>query len=312
MTSAEHMERVQRYLIERRRPDRTATLIGPFTMLLHPTDDTVESNVAIPHTALTEVPEQNWQGTVEALRAAFVSQGRIPAIHWVAEFAPHLAATLQAVGFREYQRETLLVCTSAARPCIPIPVAGLIFVTITDASPLDEVRENLDANELGFDPRTAQRATDAQATQFRATLRAARAFTARLHRHPAGAGMYTMPIAGVTELAGIATLQQYRGRGIAAALTAHLANSAFAQGCDLAFLMTANPAARRAYEHAGFQPAGDVLTFVAYVASVASEDQGDTGNGAIGEGDEDVGIRSTRSIASPRAPIRCDASVCRR
>ena len=68
---------------------------------------------------------------------------------------------------------------------------------------------------------------------------------------------------GVTELAGIATLEQYRGKGIAAALTAHMASSAFAQGCDLVVLTTSNPAARRAYEHAGFRPVGDVLTYVA-------------------------------------------------
>lgn len=257
-------ERVQQYVIESRRQTRTATLVGPFTVLLHPTSGTIESNVAIPHTPASEAPEQNWH---EALRAAFASKGRIPAIQWIAEFAPHLASTLQTMGFSEYQRETLLVCTPETRPPTLAPVAGLTFVTVTDASPLDEVRENLDVNEFGFDPAMAQPATDEQATQFRATLRAAKAFTARLHGYPAGAGMYTAPVAGMTELVGIATLEQYRGRGIAAALTAHMASSAFAQGCDLVFLWTANPAARRAYEHAGFQPMGDVLTYVASEAS---------------------------------------------
>lgn len=280
----EHVERVQQYLIERQRQDHTATSVGPFTVLLHPRDDTIKSNVAILHTPSGEVPEQYGRETVEALRAAFVSQRRVPAIRWVAEFAPHLASTLQVMGFREHQRETLLVCPSAARPCTLAPVSGLTFVTITDTSPLDEVRETLDANELGFDPSTAQRATDEQAAQFRPTLRAARAFTARLHGHPAGAGMYTTPIAGVTELAGIATLEQYRGRGIATALTAHLANSAFAQGCDLAFLTTANPVARRAYERAGFQAAGDIVTVVALVDAAASQIQRDTGDGATGGG----------------------------
>lgn len=46
-----------------------------------------------------------------------------------------------------------------------------------------------------------------------------------------------------------------------------MASSAFAQGCDLVFLWTANPVARRAYEHAGFQPVGEVLTYVASEAS---------------------------------------------
>ena len=271
-------ERVQQYILESRRQTRTATLVGPFTVLLHPTDGAIESNVAIPHTPPSEAPEPTWHA---ALRAAFASQGRIPAIQWIAGFAPRLATTLQAMGFSEHQRETLLVCTPETRPGIPVPAPGLTFVTITDASPLDEVRENLDVNEFGFDPATAQSATDEQAAQFRATLRAARACTARLHEHPAGAGMYTAPMAGVVELAGIATLEQYRGRGIAAALTAHLASVAFAQGCDLAFLWTANPAARRAYEHAGFQPVGDVLTYVTPPASPLRRDAVD---GASGDG----------------------------
>lgn len=270
-------ERVQQYVIEIRPQTRTATLVGPFTVLLHPTSDTIESNVAIPHTSPSEALEQNWH---EALRAAFASQGRIPAIQWIAEFAPHLAPMLQAKGFSEYQRETLLVCTPETRSRTPAPVAGLTFVTITDASPLDEVRESLDVNEFGFDPDAAQPATDEQAENFRATLQTARAFTARLHGRPASAGMYTAPVAGVTELLGIATLEQYRGQGIAAALTAHMASSAFAQGCDIVFLWTANPAARRAYEHAGFQPVGEVLT---YVASAASPFQHEAADGTIGD-----------------------------
>jgi predicted GNAT family acetyltransferase len=75
--------------------------------------------------------------------------------------------------------------------------------------------------------------------------------------------MYTSPEGSVTELTGIATLDRFRGRGIATALTAYMTHSAFTQGCDLVFLTTANPIARRAYERAGFQPVGMVLTYVA-------------------------------------------------
>ncbi|HEX8032435.1 MAG TPA: hypothetical protein VF510_01235, partial [Ktedonobacterales bacterium] len=111
-------ERVQQYVIEIRPQTRTATLVGPFTVLLHPTSDTIESNVAIPHTPPSDAAEQDWCG---ALRAAFASQGRIPAIQWIAEFAPQLASTLQTAGFSEYQRETLLVCTPETRSRTPAP-----------------------------------------------------------------------------------------------------------------------------------------------------------------------------------------------
>jgi predicted GNAT family acetyltransferase len=237
---------------------RAATLAGPFTVLLHPTNDAIEDNEALPHTQEIGAPD-SWH---EPLRAAFVSHGRVPAIHWIDEYSPQLAAMLQAIGFVEHRREALLVCSQESLG-EPAPMHDLTFVAITDTSPLAEARANLDANAAGFDPVATQPTTDEQAARFRATLTRARAFTARLHGLPVGAGMYTAPAAGVTELAGITTLEPYRGRGIAKALTAHMASAAFADGCDLVFLCTANSVARRAYERAGFQPAGDVLTFYA-------------------------------------------------
>jgi predicted GNAT family acetyltransferase len=42
-----------------------------------------------------------------------------------------------------------------------------------------------------------------------------------------------------------------------------MAEAAIEHGCDLVFLKTTNPAARRAYERVGFQPLGAVLTYVA-------------------------------------------------
>ena len=252
------LERVQRYMIERRQAKRVATVVGPFTVLLDPKNDDIEDNLACPHTPAIEAPEQ-W---LSQLRAAFVAHGRKPAIQWIAGYVRRLEAALQAAGFAEHARETLLVCLlGELRPTPLIP--GLTLSPITDTSPLAEVCENLDVNEFGFDPTNAQPATDEQAREFRATLTAARAFTARLDGRAVAAGMYTEPYAGVVELAGIATLEPFRGRGFAAALTAHMAQAAFANGCDLVFLKTTNPIAVRVYKRVGFQPIGEELTYVA-------------------------------------------------
>ena len=258
MDSLNALERVQRYMIARRQAKHTMIRVGPFTVLLDADDDGFESNLAFPHTPATEAPEQ-W---LAPLRAAFASHGRKPAIQWIVGYAPQLEATLQATGFVEHSRETLLVCAPGAmRPTPALP--GLTVATITDASPLADARESLDVNEFGFDPANAQPATDEQATQFRATLTTARAFTARRDGRAIAAGMYTEPHAGVVELAGIATLEPFRGQGLAQALTAHMAQAAFANGCDLVYLKTANPVAVRVYERAGFQPNGEDLTYVA-------------------------------------------------
>lgn len=45
------------------------------------------------------------------------------------------------------------------------------------------------------------------------------------------------------------------------ALASYMVQTALEHGCDLVFLRTTSPAARRAYERAGFQPLGSVLPY---------------------------------------------------
>lgn len=163
------IQRVQAYMPAVRQEGRTVQSVGPFTVAFHPTDEGIESNLAISHTQAIETPE-DW---LEDLRATFAMHGRTPAIQWIDEYAPRLAAMLRAGGFAEHLRLALLVCTPEM-PRAPAPVPELTFVTLTQAAPLADVRESLDVNELGFDPTTTNRTTDEQAEQFRATLGAAR------------------------------------------------------------------------------------------------------------------------------------------
>ncbi len=249
-------ERVQRYLINSQ--TQLALPVGLFAVYLHPVDDAVKRNVAVPR--LTDIGMlESW---LDPLRQAFAAQGRVPAIQWVEGYAPEFAESLRRFGFAESQRESLLICTSdTSRPVSLIP--GLTFVEIIESSPLSDVRENLDVNEFGFDSDGAKAATDEQAGEFRAQLGSARAFTAKLSGTAAAAGMYTAIHERITELVGITTLEPFRGRGIAGALTAHMAQAALESGCDLVFLRTTNPVALRAYERVGFRPMGAMLTYMA-------------------------------------------------
>jgi predicted GNAT family acetyltransferase len=140
----------------------------------------------------------------------------------------------------------------------------------TAKTPLGEVREGWNTNELGFNPGSTRRATDAEAEAFRAELTEARAFLARLDGQPVAAGMFHAPVNGVTELLGIATLEPFRGRGFAAALTAHMTHTAFAHDCDLVFLRPDDERAARVYARVGFQRATVVR---AYSARDAGPDQ---------------------------------------
>jgi predicted GNAT family acetyltransferase len=74
-------------------------------------------------------------------------------------------------------------------------------------------------------------------------------------------GAYTAPLEGFTELVGIATLPDHRRRGIAGAVTAHMARIAFAEGVHTAFLTAADDAASRVYQRSGFHRIGTGLAY---------------------------------------------------
>ena len=248
--------RIQAFLRESARLRYDSVPVPPFTLFLHPASSLPESNYAIPDAALVGPPV----GGLGALRGAFLARARHPRVVFVAAAAPTLAATCAAAGWLEMEREQLLIATPAnLQP--PAPVPGLEIETLDAHAPLEAIRENLDTNEQGFNPDHALPTTEADALVFRAGLAASRAFTARLGGQAVAAGMFTTPQAGVTELAGITTLAPFRRRGIAAALTAAMAQAAFDAGLDLVFLGTHEAATARVYERVGFQPYSVLLTY---------------------------------------------------
>jgi predicted GNAT family acetyltransferase len=132
-------------------------------------------------------------------------------------------------------------------------------MTLSRASSLEEVRENLDTNVLGFDEPAG--ADEAQAEAFRAGLITSRAFTLRAEGRPVAAGMFEAIRNGVTELMGIATLPAYRRRGFAAYLSAAMAQSAFAHGATLVFLCAVSAEAGRVYQRVGFQTVAALVEY---------------------------------------------------
>ncbi len=82
-----------------------------------------------------------------------------------------------------------------------------------------------------------------------------------LDDNPVATGAYTAPLDGFTELVGIATLADYRRRGVASALTAAMAQAAFRAGVQVAFMAAADERAGRVYERVGFQPYATALAY---------------------------------------------------
>lgn len=250
------VDRLQSYMREVLVPTREVVTIPPFTLFFHPHDDLSFFNYAIPD----EPAGAYLHEPLAALRQEFRARARWPRFEFIEEFAPDLPAALHANGLAEEARMHLMVCTPETfRPAPEIP--GLSVATLDDGASLAAIRENMDTNGRGFAP-DAPATSDAAAEEFRRGLATSRAFTAYLDGPAAGAGMFTAPLDGITELAGIATLEEFRGKGVATALTAHATRTAFDQGVEVVFLSAADARAGRVYRRVGFRPFATMLAFI--------------------------------------------------
>ena len=67
--------------------------------------------------------------------------------------------------------------------------------------------------------------------------------------------------ARLAEVAGIATLEPFRRRGVASVLTSEAVRTAFVQGVAVALLTAADEHAGRVYERIGFRPYATLLAY---------------------------------------------------
>jgi ribosomal protein S18 acetylase RimI-like enzyme len=66
---------------------------------------------------------------------------------------------------------------------------------------------------------------------------------------------------GLAEVAGIATLEPFRRRGVASVLTSEAVHTAFLQGVEVALLTAADEHAGHLYERIGFRPYATLLAY---------------------------------------------------
>jgi ribosomal protein S18 acetylase RimI-like enzyme len=249
-----NLECVQTYLRRQARRGRIAQALAAFTVYTAATDDAADTPYAIPR-RLTRIFRDADLGE---LLAVFQRQNARPRVEFLVDLYPDLPERLASVEYQETWRQPVLLARLHDIQSPPLP-AHVETITISRASSLEEVRENLDTNALGFDEPAG--ATEGQAESFRAGLVTSRAFTLRAEGRPVAGGMFEAIIDGVTELMGIATLPQYRRQGFAAYLTAAMAESAFAHGALLVFLCAVSEEAGRVYQRAGFRPCGSLVEY---------------------------------------------------
>lgn len=234
--------------------------LSPFTLYINPDSDSPWNNYAIPDEPVTG----DMASTIDALCVAFRAQERQPRLEYIDEFTPALAPALAAYGFTEEMHTQLMICTPATYLMAP-PSATLHIDRIPDNGSLELFQDLMTVQSRAFGDDNAPRVDVVEADQFRTRFASTQFFAAWLTEHQkqsmVSVASLMAPFDGITEIAGIATLQAYRRQGIATALTAHAVQQAFAQGITGVFLTAADAAAGRVYERVGFYTIGTGLAY---------------------------------------------------
>jgi GNAT superfamily N-acetyltransferase len=188
------------------------------------------------------------------LREAFAARDRTARIEHFEALSPDLAGILEAAGWALSERLPLMVCAPADHAAPPAP-DGLAIETVGPESSDELITVYHIAMRTGFGD--DEPVTEALIERFRSVP--SFAVAGRLDGRLVGTANCTRPALGVVEVGGVATLPEYRRRGVAGALTAAAVSAAFAAGAELAWLTAADQHAGRIYERAGFRVAGTQL-----------------------------------------------------
>ncbi|CAN5906239.1 hypothetical protein BH11MYX4_BH11MYX4_32570 [soil metagenome] len=243
--------RIQSYFREVARERYEVVEIAPFTLFFHPTDPLRFFNYAIPDgDDLGEL-----DGPLAALRAEFRRRERHPRFEFVEAAAASLPAALERAGFVAEAAAHLMIADASTVKRRP-GLEGLRIDVLTKDSHMEEARRLLYLQREGFGMPDAAHVSDPDVRFFLDTLGTGRGFVAWMGDAPVAGGTLLSPIDGIAEVTGIAVLEEWRRRGIGAAISGAALEAALAAGVEYAVLSAADARAGRVYESVGFQPFG--------------------------------------------------------
>lgn len=194
-----------------------AVRVGPFLAHFDAHSDNPFMNYAVPDDGAEPTAAE-----VEALVAAFRERSRMPRLEYLRP-APAVDAALAAAGF-EVDQLLPMMSIDELRP--PAPPTGLVLVEATSDEDLLAASA---VQNAAFGVEGAPGEPDV-ARQRELLREGGVVVLARLGGEPVGAGAHTAPRGGLAQVAGIAVLPGFRGRGIASAVCADLTARVFAAG----------------------------------------------------------------------------------
>jgi ribosomal protein S18 acetylase RimI-like enzyme len=248
---------LQAYLRHSAEQQYESVPVPHFTLFFHPIDNLTYFNYAIPL-----APDiRDAEGSLALLRTEFTKRNRMPRFEFIEEFAPLLPEVLRKAGFIEAARQQLMVCQ--AETYQPAPETTELQITeLTNESEVSALQDFMSIQKNGFNPQDQGVVTPTEADHFRRMLGAGRAFLARREGQTIGVGMFTAPFDAISEVVGLATLEPFRRRGIATALTDRAVKRAMEQGARVVCLTAADVQAGRVYEKIGFRKYATMLAYI--------------------------------------------------
>jgi ribosomal protein S18 acetylase RimI-like enzyme len=235
-----------------------AVFVPPFTLFFHATDPLPFFNYAIPDASAA--PFGDLAAPLARLRAEFAARRRVSRFEFVEACAPALSAALEAHDFILENRTQLMVCPRGSERAAPA-VAGLEVEALDERTPLEKLGLFLDVQRRAFGLPSLNPATREDARSLCNSLGDGFALVGRIGGRPVATAMIQPGEDGLTELVGVATLEEFRRRGIGGALSFEAVRRAFGLGISLVFLSAADARAGRVYEAAGFSPSGHSLFY---------------------------------------------------
>jgi ribosomal protein S18 acetylase RimI-like enzyme len=188
-------------------------------------------------------------------------------LEWIDDLDPALREAAVAGGLRVTDHPLMVL---GREPPPPEPPAADVELRL--ASSADDVALIGAVADVGFGhPGTAAGAAGVRELQAAAALRSPERTSRERASLDAGTrvlgvafsdgvpvtiGLFHEPIAGVTEIAAVATLPRFRRRGLGAAVTALLATEARRRGADTIFLSAGDDEIARLYGGLGFVRVG--------------------------------------------------------
>jgi GNAT superfamily N-acetyltransferase len=240
---------IQRYIRTAAVRGREVEQVGPFLATFSPHSPSPYLSYAIPSDGADPSAAD-----VAALRTAYERRERVPRLEFLPSVAPAAEAALAAGGFIVEARPPLMTCAPGEAPDLAPPDGVELVLPESD----DELRAGSTVAHIAFgepEPdRSAIRSTRALLDSGGIVVLAR-----TTDGEAVGWGVCTGPAERTTEVAGIATSEAHRRRGIAGAVVARVTREAFARGVTTAFLTPGDEGAGRVYTRAGYRPRSEML-----------------------------------------------------